>query len=607
MLGLLIMILAGVSLTGLPFLNSIGDGTIERWYSSSTSSSTETGIQVTNSPYMLPQYIYDVEFKDGVVHDLNRFFPVKQLDTSKIPFKSAIRIKIIPSETYSNFNLICDAGHPNNNLSITLEDSRLRPLSRTHCNKEEPLNIALTRGVYRLELTAQNLPTQRLLIKAKTTATNPDTISQQKIELLVPIEQTSIPKVNMAMSPVAKEQWDALRLEALNQIETSGFTRDSIRRIPANLSVEGEQTQVEVWTSGQQLKVHVSEETPSFTVEQNSGPLLFGMSRFKLISIRAEQGIQDYVLSSLLFDEGILVYRKLLVNLSFNDRNLGVYIVEETPKSSGFFEGIKRIDGQVHTMGKNYADSEGAWESKPDLTKSQEMDREFFNRVNSIQYAKTLALMTSFQATHGLETGDIRFYRPALLERSEPIVRDLNMTAWPNTETSRALLTHSNWWVGRNLIQYGAHTNPKPFPEILNIPTGNMDYESGAATLGLSMIHPANMYFIQNLELRELFEQYLIYLSKPIFHQKFVSRMRSTFKIISPYLNKDPKYLPPNINGFTFDVDKGFRWSNEQPSNPGISTAEFVNMCLKHSFILVDNDNNINLPLPITSWLLYIM
>ena len=441
--------LVTVALTFVPGIRAIGSDAIERWLLTSQAQDTG-GIRVTSAPFSLVRYLSDIEVAVDQTVDLRPLVSAVAWEIPGILRDSGYQIEVGEKGSVYDLELRWNSGAGETELELLLRDALDRPIGhwKSAAGSTGPLRVA--GGSYRVVLTTEG----RLGEDFELTAGAIEAADDGPPISAPPTRNVAeIPTIELEMAPVVFTQWDAARAEALATLSDTGQPGQfSNRRFPADLVIDGQRTRVQVWQAGMGLTVHVSEATPSFAVRVRAGPLVRGLSRFKLFSIRAENGLLDYVVASLLHEEGILVPRKLLANVTFNGRNLGLYLVEEMPKSQGFFEAMERYDGQITSDGKLFVDSAGVWERKPPLTRAEESSQDFPGDVDQTRYAKTVALMSRFHATHGMLAPDFRLYRSVLMDNAEPWVRDINVANWPRRENAAMLLTHARWWLGPALV-----------------------------------------------------------------------------------------------------------------------------------------------------------
>jgi len=133
-------------------------------------------------------------------------------------------------------------------------------------------------------------------------------------------------------------------------------------------------------------------------------------------------GLLDYVIDSIMSDEGVFAPHYVMVNVSLNGNNLGLYLLEETDNSQGLFAGEQHYDGQIFHESRTWVSPEvpvGVVELET-ITAEQERSKEFTSSVNKVAFAKCLALLSRFQASHATQGRDFRLYRhPYLDSRSQ--------------------------------------------------------------------------------------------------------------------------------------------------------------------------------------------
>ena len=336
--------------------------------------------------------------------------------------------------------------------------------------------------------------------------------------------------------------------------------------------------------------MHFSPTTPSFTGRVVSGQLLFGMSRFKLYGIRVLRGLLDYVASSIMYDEGIYTPRCLLVRVSLNGNSLGLYQLEEVVKSQGSFAGVQRYDGQVVTRGELWTDPPppaGLLELEP-IGVQEEHSRGFVSRVNQTAFAKCLAFLSRFQASHATQGRDFRLYRHPYLDSPEPLIRDLNVDL--RSTTWDALFVHTSWWLGWHPIGRGLYFNPKVFPTNEPLTPKTITPYS----FFFSSVQPSANQFVSVPENRELFDRYLLYAADEALQQRFAARMQSVFASARPFLSTDKiPILPGGGQPYKSFDHSELSWITDQVDtvvSNQLITPRTIPVLLERSSLLISVD-----------------
>ncbi len=549
-LGLLLLVT--VSLVAIPGLREIGRGNIEE-ATSRLQRGNDANIEVTSAPFSLPDYMWDIEVKDGETTDLRPLIPSVATLVPGILAGSGIRIHVGQVDSAYNLEFQWDTDSSNTMLELTLFDSLERPLGYWR-GISGNTGVILPGGLYKLVVSSDGLLGEDFKLAALATRTT----ETPKFEIP---NVRGIPTIDIKMSEATFQSWDIQRAAFLEALET-GNTVDTgnFKQVLAELVTEGGQSTVQLWAAGIGDPAHFSPEAPSFTGRVVSGPLLFGMSRFKLYTIRTQEGLLNHVVYSIMYDEGIFVPRWMMVRVSLNNRSLGLYLLVETPQSQGFFAGVQRYDGQIVGSGILHADPlppAGLVEQKSILGVT-EYSLELVSSVNKIAFAKSLAFLSRCQGAHGTQGGDFRMYRHPYLDIPEPIIRDANAGIYHMDEIS--LLAHTSWWLGPSLIGRGPHFNPKVFP----MDTPLSGYAVTPWTINLDSVHPAAKQFVKLPENRELFDQYLFYACDEAFQRRFAARIQSAFESACPYLSIDRiPVLPGGAQPYQgFDSELG--WVSNQ-------------------------------------------
>ncbi len=371
----------------------------------------------------------------------------------------------------------------------------------------------------------------------------------------VPGDFVDIPELKIRFSRNTHMAMKYLRKSYRQKLTDKGNTGNPIATVNkkslARLQQAGaEESDIQIWLAGVGDPRHFDEAHPSFTVKLVSGPLFHGMSRFKLYSIEVKEGLLDYVVGKLAAKEGIFVPRWMLVNLTLGDKPAGLYVLEETP-SPEFFASKDRFEGLVYSSGENYYLPKLL--RRNDFLDSGNLD-EILSSLNPVLFGKMIALLSRFNATHGLQGHDLRFSQDPVTGASEPVIRDINVNHWAQEGLGvRSLLTHSSWWLGEKPSISGSHFNLKTYP--LNVPwkedandfsteaSLQQAYSMHDTTLGLAHLNPVMQEFVKVPENREIFEKFLIYFSDPAFKRNFQHLLVETFRMAEPFLDKNKLIL----------------------------------------------------------------
>ncbi|MFC1990571.1 right-handed parallel beta-helix repeat-containing protein [Chloroflexota bacterium] len=521
--GLGVLILVTCSLVTVPSLREIGKVSIGEM-ASRLQRGGATNIEVTSTPFSLPDHLWDVEIKDGETADLRPFIPSVATLAPGILKGSGIRIHVGQAGSSYNFGLQWDTVSDDTQLEITLFDSLQRPVGYWETVSGN-IDTILPGGLYKLALSSEGLLGEDFKLTAQATRT---TASPR---FGIP-NVSGIPTIDIQMSEAMFQSWDVQRAALQKEFETQPVVDTSnFNRVLADLVTEDGRHTSQLWASGVGLWINFCPETPSFTGRIVSGPLLFGMSRFKLHSIRTQAGLLDYVAESIMYDEGLFVPRCILVRASLNGRSLGLYRLVESPKSTGFFDAVGRYPGLVIDRGELRANPDpriGLADQKP-TSLYQEYSSEFASKVDQLAFAKSLAFMSGFQSAHATTTGNFWMWRHPYLDSPEPVVHDL----YVDTVQEKLLLIHTGWWLGPRLPGGGNFFEPKVFPQ-----EGRADMLAQTPwAINYANMHLAVPQFVRAPENRELFDRYLFYASDGAFQRRFAARMQSTYEAVRPFLD----------------------------------------------------------------------
>lgn len=523
-IGFLLLVI--VSMTATPFLDPIGRQRIDETAAILQGGSNDK-IAVTSTPFSLPDYMWDIDAKDGEIVDLKPLVSSVATIVPGVLNNSGIRIRVGEMDIPYDINIQWDTDSAGNPLKITLFDSMERPVGYWR-NTSGRADVTLVGGLYKMVVSTEKCLGENFRLTAQAIATN----EQSNFTLT---NNSGIPTLGIQMSKAMYQSWDTQRASLLKGLETQDTIETAdFKRVLADLVTKDGRSTTQLWDAGLGDPIHFSSDTPSFTGKIISGPLLFGMSQFKLYSIRAQEGLLNYVIWSILYDEGIFVPRYVLVRASLNGRSLGLYLLVETPKSQGFFAGDMRYDGQITGMDTLDADPEPAvgMVKQTPITITGEYSVELASRVNEVAFAKALALISRFQAAHSTQASDFRLYRNPYLDSLEPIIRDSNANVLNNELT---MLAQTSWWLGFRLPGSGPLFNPKIYPS----GTPLSPYTVTPTSIPFGSVYPSINQFLRLPRNREIFDQYIMYASNEAFQLRFVSRIQSTFDSVALFLSKE--------------------------------------------------------------------
>jgi len=355
-----------------------------------------------------------------------------------------------------------------------------------------------------------------------------------------------IPSLDISMPLVSAMQFNFVRqnhekkLQQVARSKRGGQPIETSRsRVDANLRVNnsGAINKIKVWSAGAGDIMHFDKRRPSMTVSVLSGPLPFGMTRFKLYSVYTKQGILDFIAGKMIEKEGGFVPRWRLVWVVLNGRRAGLYVLEETP-SPEFFIAKKRHRADIASLGKRYFKAKSPLGNPIEGTPFA-MDN-VAQRLRPAPFAKTVALLSRFHATHGLENTELRFFLDPLSGEYEAMVRDINVDYWARKGTGiRSLLVHGSWWIGDRFFAYGSHQNVKTGTFGANGFTCQecIAYLMTDRSLGLSAINPEIIEFIRIGSHRTLVEQNLLYYASQDYYRAFKKLLTATRKYLSPVMS----------------------------------------------------------------------
>lgn len=479
-------------------------------------------IQVTAAPFQFPGYFFDVSVGVGERTDLIGLVPEAAFAHGLIGGGTALRVRLgeegKPASATFSWNTKAK------DFALEIYDGMNRPVGGWSGSSGATEPLRLQGGVYRVMISSvQALGAAGALVAA---VAAPGENHEGRLFGDYP-RGDDIPNIQLMLSPSNRVKWERVRSSGERMLSKTGRPQDLPKgRINGRLLMDGGETQVSLSLAGEGFLGHVSAATPSFTVRVKAGPLVRGSNRFKLYSINSVS-ILDYAVSSVLADEGVLVPRQFLARVSLNHRDLGLYIFEEVPPNKSHFTALKRFDGQVFSVDKSYVDRPGSWPPKRPLTTGEKRSQAMLDALDAPAFARMLALGVRFHMSHGLQVGNLRFYRSALLENIQPWIRDINVDQWSSRELGlKSMMTHVDWWLNPTLFPRGPHRKPKFFPPLPDGPDPEDPYLTGPYTTGFSALNVIVNRFLSDPRHRVAFEQALVYYASPRINRRLQNRLK---------------------------------------------------------------------------------
>jgi hypothetical protein len=530
----------------------------------------------------VPGYLSDFTLgpEDKETIDLREFIPDGATESAGLLTDSSYQFMVKTGARKSRLRIKLSTGTGGtggtgsaSGIKAVLFDAMLRPVRAWNAaNGQVDDSINITDGTYRIELNAEGTlsPDYAFTLTIEESETDgkggQESLKTGTVVRIVTDEpqgrvekEESIPTLKLRFTPSAMTGWNFMLSVARKKIEEAGGRGQVAKGLPnkaviASILHEGAGlSNVGLTLSGAGYGGHFNETSPSFTVKTHSGPLYRGMSTFKLYSIKVKEGLLDYVTGSMLRDEGLFVPRWLLVNLEINGKSRGVYVLEEIP-SPEFFAGVKEYDGRITARsvktGKNktfYKPSPpDGFPSYTKLPPDFDLTPALFDRLAKERFAKTIAYITRFQATHATQKSDFRFYQHPYLYSFTPIIRDMNVDFFPSQSLGyRGFLTHTSWWYGKRVFGGGPHFNPREYP--LAAPHTSYTITDNSLTFG--SVHPALNNFVRDMESRELFEQYLFWASDDKTLKRWQRRLVKTYEAAKEYLGDYAPEIERQVEG----------------------------------------------------------
>jgi len=496
-------------------------------------------------PVKLLPWLSDLTVGEDDSADLKRFIPVLASRTPDVLNESSLQMQAGKKEGVYDLEFLWDADSSEADLRITLFDDCLRPIRNWKSSGGVIRDtVRVEGGLYKFSFSCAGKLGEKFRFNIRST-----TLQKGRRELS---QEGVIPKVNIDLTLSAEKGWRWLLKTARHKLAVAGGVGQpahflSNESVKGRLTHGGNESAISISLSGVATASHFDGENPSFTVSVLKGPLLFGMKKFKLYSTRSKEGILDYVVTSIMSDEGIFAPRWKMIRLYVNKKFKGVYFVEER-YSPLLFAKADRYDAEIHAfthhIPKSYSKppAPSVYYKPRAVTFDSSPVRPFYadvfaKGVNKVKFAKTLAFMTRFHCTHGVNEVDFRYYRHPLLNEFEPIVRDTDVDMWgEHMSGKRSFLIHSQWWFGKKPPGMGAHYNRKIYPGLKSVMTA---YTMIPSTLGLSGTSPGIPQFLADAKNRILFEKYLFYAADDVFFRRFLRRLYATLGVVKPFLGDD--------------------------------------------------------------------
>lgn len=532
---------------------------------------SEVFVEPTKYPWILRKHLSDFTLLDNESIDILKLYP-----------QGIYLFKNIASNTYRQFTL----GEDNSSCELTIEWKTGFPIElRLFDRLERPIvfykgsygqeKINVFGSVYKIQLTYNGIISKDsvIILRSRKLKEEPANILGVKDAF------EEIPRIKIIFSKNSKQSLDNLRKDSERRLIAMGATGNPIETINKKVYARlyyspTEKSDIRIWQSGQGQITHFNERSPSFSGKIVSGPLLYGICNFKLYTIKSQQGLLDYALGHLAENEGLFVPRRILADVTINNRHAGLYVIEEA-LSPEFFAAKKQYDGFVQSMGIDYFKPATDGESFDSLN----IDT-MLKSVDPEKFSQTLALFSRFQAVHGLGSLNMRFYLQPILRTYEPIIRDVNVGIWDGVKSCgvRELLTYTNFWMGERPFALGSHYNIKTpdFKSSSPLAPQAEAYTWTTTTLGLSNLHPLVQYFVNIPRFREMFESRLFYYAGPTTEQSFLNVLANTFNVAGDFLLDEDDYYKTI-----------FYQAKKQYKDEPMTMSQFIYPLLKKSRILV--------------------
>ena len=199
----------------------------------------------------------------------------------------------------------------------------------------------------------------------------------------------------------------------------------------------GSKVRVAIGLSGKS-NVHLPTEDsplPSLDIKVLSGPLPYGLRRFKLYTGHGKY-LSEIIHTSILNDHGLIVPRHDYIHVALNGRSVGQMLLMESVDAS-FFEAAQRIEGPI--FGYDPDDASGRFYDNTFSVKNFSGKKKennvqypdlaspiFAEKINTLQILLAQSYGLTYAAYHGLGQGDLRYHWNSRSETFDPIVKDLD-------------------------------------------------------------------------------------------------------------------------------------------------------------------------------------
>ena len=199
----------------------------------------------------------------------------------------------------------------------------------------------------------------------------------------------------------------------------------------------GSKVRVAIGLSGKS-NVHLPTEDsplPSLDIKVLSGPLPYGLRRFKLYTGHGKY-LSEIIHTSILNDHGLIVPRHDYIHVALNGRSVGQMLLMESVDAS-FFEAAQRIEGPI--FGYDPDDASGRFYDNTFSVKNFSGKKKennvqypdlaspiFAKKINTLQILLAQSYGFTYAAYHGLGQGDLRYHWNVYSETFDPIIKDLD-------------------------------------------------------------------------------------------------------------------------------------------------------------------------------------
>ena len=236
---------------------------------------------------------------------------------------------------------------------------------------------------------------------------------------------------------IKDKHYRKLEKQRNNALKNNHLDAENTRYLPAKIRFQDEMIKVKLRLKGIQ-KDHWETDKWSLRIQTRGRKLLFGMKRFSLQHPRTRSYVYEWLFHKVLQNEGILYRRYKFVNVTINDKFMGLYALEENFDK-------RMIENSRLREGPIIKDEQGINAYQPNkVSKDKTLAAQFLIAKNLLdlfyhghlktsqvfdteKMARLLALTDVFSAQHAIDNINIRYYYNPITSMLEPIGSDASI------------------------------------------------------------------------------------------------------------------------------------------------------------------------------------